>query len=351
MRQILYDGGMNVALKESCNSIYRCISIDEVENIEKFVGEVMTDAIVLNLDRFMLEKTRFLYLSKRDRLPIILLLKDSSEIKKISLEIDNMLVDFILASSSAEELDLRIEKIIAVKNTNMALNEMNSIQHEVNRMAKLSIAGELIASISHMINNPITAMNLQLDLLRMEKSLSKDSIERIDSIESNIERIISIVSTVRELKLGTSEKNEMINVREEMMKYMPLLHDYFINHSININYTIDEKIPPVRLHHGLLKYIFLEIMLLLLHGCKDRRSGKLDICISSESGNVRFLFKTDFVCNLEKIGLSVADESDKSDSLTVSALKADINDSSGIMYMEDMNDGSVIAITLPAASI
>ena len=351
MRQILYDGSMNEALKKSCDTMYRCVSVDETGSLEKFVTEVMTDAIILNAKSFSKSKKRFLEISNRDRLPIIVLLNSPSDVRRMSEDVDNPLVDFILSDSSAEELSLRIEKVIATRNTNMSLREMNAIQQEVNRMAKLSIAGELIASISHMINNPITAVNLQLDLLRMEKQQSRDSLERIDAIEANIERIISIVSTVRELKLGTTEKSELISINEEMMKYMPLLHDYFINHSINIMYKIDEKLPPVRLHHGLLKYIFLEIMLLLFHGSRERRNGKLDIKISSENGNVRFLFKTDFPCQLEKIGLTEGDESDKSDNLTVSALKADINESSGVISMEDVEDGSFIAITLPAASI
>ncbi|HAV92067.1 TPA: hypothetical protein DCW38_02675, partial [candidate division WOR-3 bacterium] len=65
-------------------------------------------------------------------------------------------------------------------------------------------------------------------------------------------------------------------------------------------------------------------------------------------------FKANFNCYLEKIGMDIMgedDEQEKSDRLTINALKADVSDSSGIMNMSDNENGSSVNIQLPVATI
>lgn len=351
MKQILIAGVNSPALEKSCGKTFRCTSEEEAGSIENFVREVKTDVILCGYDRFIAGARHLSDISYREKVPVIIVLDRGRDGSPLIEHLENPLIDFIGEDSSEEELKMRMEKIISTRNTNMSLGTMTVIQHEVNRMAKLSVAGELISSISHMINNPITAVNLQIDLLRMDKNISKEAIAKLDMIEGNIERIISIVATVRELKLGAADRNSLVSINEETMKYIPLLHDYFINHNINITHRIDDKLPPVRLPSGLLKYVFLEIMLLLFHRCRERRGGKVDISVLSENGNVRFVFGTDFECGLEKIGMDDEAEVDRSDNLTISALKADLSEAGGMIYMEDGAAGGRIVITVPAASI
>ncbi|GEM_PF-2091053 len=354
MKQVIYIGSKNSSMNTACKKLFRCVYEKDLENIENFVNEVMTDAIVCDYEEFESRKTLLLEISSKYRISLVILVSDKSILENISECLTNSYVDFAMSESSVEELNARIERIIASKNMNLTLENMSAFQHEVNKMAKLSVAGELIGSVSHMINNPITAINLLLDLLKMDKSLSKEALSKIETIEANIERIISIVSTVRELKLGISDKRELVNINEETVKYIPLLHDYFINHNMNIEIKTDEKLPPVKLPHGLLKYIFLEIMLLIFHRNKERKSGKVLINIFSDKEIVNLNFKANFNCYLEKIGMDIMgedDEQEKSDRLTINALKADVSDSSGIMNMSDNENGSSVNIQLPVATI
>ena len=354
MKQIIYAGLKNNVLKSACEKMFRCTNENEIDSFEKFTKEVMTDAILCDMEKFKERKKELIELSQTGKIPVIVIVENTDDMNEFEVFLENTLFDFILKNFSAEELNLRIEKITATKNMNLTLRNMSMIQHEVNRMAKLSIAGELISSVNHMINNPITAINLQLDLMKMDKTISKELLNKIESVETNIERIISIISTIRELKLGISETNELVNINEETSKYIPLLHDYFINHSITINFEIEKNLPPLRLFRGLLKYIFLEIMLLLFHRCNEKKGGKVNVSIISEKENVRFIFKTNFNCSFNKFKMDLlesTDQFDKSDVLTINALRADVTNSNGIMTMKDKFDGSVIIISLSAAVI
>jgi len=286
----------------------------------------------------------------------ILILAEKDEWKNMLDEIaDDRKSDILFISEKTCEIKLRVKKILSnIENADM-YERINLAKHEIDDIAKLSIAGELVSSIGHMINNPITAVNLEIDLMKMDKSISKDQMKKLIIIEENIERITGIINKVRELKFGVSEHFELININDEVSRYIPVLHDYFINHRMMIDYKYDQKIPPVRLPVGLMKYIFLEIMLLLFHSGKDIKNSKIEVNVEREKEHVIIHFKTNFECRIFEIGLSeekIAEaQSYNSDSMTIKALKNDILNANGNLEHGRLEKGFYMDIRLPLAKI
>lgn len=270
---------------------------------------------------------------------------------------DDPKTDMIIQYEGKSNLVFRLKKIISGMKRIDAIEKMNVARNEIDGMAKLSIAGELVSSVGHMVNNPITAINLELDLIKMDKSLTKEQLKKIETVEENIEKVINIINTVRELKFGVSDRSELVNINDEISRYIPVLHDYFMNHRMLIDYSYDQKMPPVRMPVGLLKYIFLEIMILAFHSGKDKKGSKVTVKVVREKENVAIRFNMNFKCNICESGLvheeneSSEDETHNNDRLTIRALKNDILNANGSLEHESAGEGFSMTIRFPLAKI
>jgi len=316
-------------------------------NIEKLSSEIKIDLLITEISNIVDRKTDNLisFLCKI-KIPLLVIFKNVKEMNRFKEMIDFPFIDFLILSELKRYIEIKVEKIINIRNFIVSIENMYALQYEIGKISKLSVAGELIGSIGHMINNPITAINLQLDMIKMDNSCSKNVIRKINLIEQNIERIISIVSTVRELKLGISEKSELINIDEEILKFLPILKDYFINHNVEIESNYDKKIPPVKLPSGFLKYVFLELILLIFHRSEKKSGSRIVINFLLKNDSIVIEFNTNFIVSLQKL-FEQDDEQAKSDKLTLNSVKFDIENISGKILFYDNESSSKIEILLP----
>jgi len=104
-----------------------------------------------------------------------------------------------------------------------------------------------------------------------------------------------------------------------------------------------------------MKYIFLEIMLLLFHSGKDIKNSKIEVNVEREKEHVIIHFKTNFECRIFEIGLSeekIAEaQSYNSDSMTIKALKNDILNANGNLEHGRLEKGFYMDIRLPLAKL
>lgn len=324
---------------------------DDFAKIEGICAEVKIDLILTSSSGKFLKDTNLLKRLFYLKIPILVILKKDEDIYRYKNLFEFPYLDFIKENDFEYEFEYKCEKIIGIRNYIVSCESMSSLQHEIGKISKLSVAGELISSISHMINNPITSIILQLDVLRMDKSCPKELHKKIDIIEQNVERIVSIVSTVRELKLGISERMELVNLEDETLKFLPIIKDYFINHNVEIEYSYDKKIPPVKLPHGFLKYIFLEIMLLLFHRSEKVKGNKVSINFSLFDDNINLIFNTNFKTGLETLSEDVDNENNRSDLLTINSIRFDLENVSGKLFMKDYEKGTELKVVLPLPTI
>lgn len=82
--------------------------------------------------------------------------------------------------------------------------EKNKLFH-ISRMSSL---GELSAGVAHEINNPLTIVVANLELLKRDTTLLESSLKRMNSIENSISRISKIVSGLK--KYSITSDNETL---------------------------------------------------------------------------------------------------------------------------------------------
>lgn len=113
--------------------------------------------------------------------------------------------DYIAKPFDLQELEARIKSMLHIKDLQdklrEAYDELSKTSEKLVEAEALAAIGAVVASVNHEINNPLCAIILNAQLLRMdmEKSSEKAS-ERIDNIEANVSRIQKITQRIQELK-------------------------------------------------------------------------------------------------------------------------------------------------------
>jgi CheY-like chemotaxis protein len=133
----------------------------------------------------------------RDFLPVILVTAREdidSKLKGFEAGAD----DYLAKPFDLQELEARIKSMLHIKNLQDELQRTSERLVEAERLAAI---GAVVTSVNHEINNPLCAIMLNSQLLRDEIESDPDkAIDRLNKIESNVERIQNITKKIQDLR-------------------------------------------------------------------------------------------------------------------------------------------------------
>lgn len=106
--------------------------------------------------------------------------------------------DYLAKPFDLQELEARIKSMLHIKSLQDELQRTSQRLVEAERLAAI---GAVVTSVNHEINNPLCAIMLNSQLLRDEiDSNPEKAVERLDKIESNVERIQDITKKIQDLR-------------------------------------------------------------------------------------------------------------------------------------------------------
>lgn len=141
---------------------------------------------------------------------------------------------------------------------------------------KLTIIGKLTASLLHEVRNPLSAIKLNLDYMKMsEKELSTDIMESINSSLEAFDRINHIIADVLDFtrKTNTSLKGTSLNRVTD--RALEIIHSSAVKKGIIVEKYLDEDLPYVNANENKL----LQVLLNLINNAIDASSTKGKIII------------------------------------------------------------------------
>jgi len=130
------------------------------------------------------------------------------------------------------------------------ITELRKVYQEKERAERLSNLGQFAAAIAHELRNPITGINIMLEMLKDSPSLSEKQIATIDKILSEINQLEEMVKSMLEiskpqdLKLERVDLEEVVNTFVEAVKGMAKKRNVIIEVEVknkNIVADIDRK--------------------------------------------------------------------------------------------------------------
>ena len=157
---------------------------------------------------------------------------------------------------------------------------LRQLQSELAHINRVSMMGELAASLGHEITQPIAAaaMNARTCLrwLQREPPQIGEARQCLSRLINDIDRTAGIIDRNRSLYRRGAPQREPLDLNEIIREMVVLLHDAAHRHSISIRTDLDAALPMTTADRVQLQQVFMNLMLNGIEAMKDD-SGQLSV--------------------------------------------------------------------------
>jgi signal transduction histidine kinase/FixJ family two-component response regulator len=161
---------------------------------------------------------------------------------------------------------------------------LRQIERDLVYMNRVSMMGELTASLAHEIKQPIAAAALNANAcarwLRHDPPHLAEALDTASRIVASVTRAAAIVDRVRSLYGWGSPEREAVDVNEVMREMTVLLADVAARHSVSIRAELDRELPLTNADRVQLQQLLMNLM---LNGIEAMRETGGELTIASKT--------------------------------------------------------------------
>ena len=173
------------------------------------------------------------------------------------------LVEFVGSSSDVTERKL----------AEQAIERFRKLEAELAHMNRISVMGEMAASLAHEIKQPITAAttNAQicLWLLEREKLDVSEMREASSAVAQSVRRAADIIDRVRSLSKKSPQDRELVDVNQVVREIDTMLQNESGLSSVVTNLQLSESVPQVKGDRVQLQQVVMNLMHNAIEAMKD----------------------------------------------------------------------------------
>lgn len=185
-----------------------------------------------------------------------------------------------LKAHYAEKLEEEVEK---------RRQELISTQNLLVRSEKLASVGRLASAIAHEINNPLTPIILNLELvledLRAGRMVNWEDVEATYDSAQRIKRIVEqVLQFTRKSRVQHANSIEAVDIAQVINTVAKLSRNYLQHDGITLEVALEEALPMVHGSRDQLEQVLLNLLL----NARDALvgGGKIFIRASRQAGNL-----------------------------------------------------------------
>jgi PAS domain S-box-containing protein len=203
-----------------------------------------------------------------------------------SMAVIEVLANNLLDEPAVAGVVVNARDITERKSSEEQLKKLRQLEADLAYMNRVSVMGELAASLAHEIKQPIAAAatNAKTGLrwLRREPSDIGEAREALSRIVKDVSRAADIIDRNRSLYRRGIPQREMVNLNELIREMTALLRDAANRHSISMRADLDESLPTIAADRVQMQQVLMNLMLNGIEAMKDTsgeltvRSGKSD---------------------------------------------------------------------------
>jgi PAS domain S-box-containing protein len=157
---------------------------------------------------------------------------------------------------------------------------LRQLEGDLARINRVSIMGELAASLAHEIKQPIAAIAADATAvrswLRRELPDIEEACDSASQIVNGAHRVAHIVDRNRALYSRETTQRELIDLNEIISEMVVLLRDTARRHSISIRSELDPALPATSADRVQLQQVLMNLMLNGIEAMKEE-SGELNV--------------------------------------------------------------------------
>jgi PAS domain S-box-containing protein len=197
-----------------------------------------------------------------------------------SMAVIEVLANNLLDEPAVAGVVVNARDITERKSAEEQLKKLHQLEADLAYMNRVSVMGELAASLAHEIKQPIAAAatNAKTGLrwLQREPSDIGEAREALSRIVKDVSRAADIIDRNRSLYRRGIPQREMVNLNELIREMTALLRDAANRHSISMRADLDESLPTIVADRVQMQQVLMNLMLNGIEAMKDT-SGELTV--------------------------------------------------------------------------
>lgn len=170
--------------------------------------------------------------------------------------------DLQLMIAVADQLAVALQKANLYADLQKALQQEQSTRAQLLQVERLALIGQLLASISHELNNPLQTIQNALFLLRDELKDSVDGLEELSIISSEADRMVTLLdqlrSTYRPLH---AEEFKSLQINDIVQDVQRLLATHLRHKHIEFVCRLEPELPRIRGINDHIKQVALNLFM------------------------------------------------------------------------------------------
>lgn len=165
------------------------------------------------------------------------------------------------------------------------VTERKRLEEQLIQSEKLAVVGQLAAGVAHEINNPLTAIVANTQLLQQDIQ-DQDIQEALELIEFAGARAAKVVENLLNLARKDQYEFERADINELIEESLALLKHEINAHGIKLNYQPGEDLPLLNISKEQIKGVWTNLILNGIDAQKDQRTGEIRIQTNADDSFV-----------------------------------------------------------------
>ncbi len=139
--------------------------------------------------------------------------------------------------------------------------ERKKMDREVERMKRLASIGQLAAGIAHEIRNPLTGMNISLDIIKEVVADNQQTVSLVDGVSRELDRLEMIVSSLLEFSRTGTFEMKIIALEPLLQQWFPPFQEQCRRSQVMASLEMDYDLPPIRGDGEKLRQVLINLTL------------------------------------------------------------------------------------------
>ncbi|OGS18510.1 MAG: hypothetical protein A3J83_05405 [Elusimicrobia bacterium RIFOXYA2_FULL_40_6] len=174
---------------------------------------------------------------------------------------------------------------------NKMVDNLRKLQLQVVQMDRMSSIGQLAGGVAHEINNPLTGVLGQAQLLLEKLPKDDPSALHLQRIEQAAQRCRKIVRALLDFAREKNYIYQPTNIETLINETLNFCETEMRSSNIEVSKIIPMKLPPVKVSSSHIQQVFLNIVNNSIHAMIPNGWGKLTIEVKTNNNMVDISFK------------------------------------------------------------